>query len=90
MYHTYKTKNLCKHGDKTVCMKKARITLAASIERNFFAVKNMDPLVVLFHELYAKDIVEDQFPEGYAIPTFLNPFIGMMWIIGSRLMTFTQ
>jgi hypothetical protein len=94
--HSDLTVDLCKHGEKTILVKKASSTVSAHIEKQL-KVEVMDPIIEKYRMLYAQDLVqrvglnENHLPNALMFSVFLNPLFGLeQRIVGSGLLTAAQ
>ena len=95
--HMDRTKDLRKHGELSVLVKRAGATISDSILNNYVKVEEMDPLLEQYCDTYSKDLAKrlavdsENLPDSLALPTLLNPMFGSKHtIIGSGLMTEKQ
>ncbi len=94
--HSDLTVDLCRHGEKTVLVKKASSTVSAHLEKRF-KIEVMDPMIEKYRMLDAQDLAqcvglnENYLPNALMFSILLNPLFGLeQRIVGSGLLTEEQ
>ena len=92
-----RTIELCARGEKTILVNVGGSELDSDKELDYLEVVDMDPLVQIFCEVYAEDLVERigldrrKLPVALGVATLLNPMFGLKSnVVGSGLMTHAQ
>ncbi len=95
--HMDRTVDLCRHGDKTILVKKEGAQIDPDEERNYVRVETMHPCIVKYWSLYADDLSqrlglnETRLKPEFTFSVLLNPLYGLeKRITGAGLLTTTQ
>ncbi len=88
--------DLCKHGDKTILVKKEGVQIDPEVERNYVRVETTHPSIAKYQSLYADDLSqrlglnETRLKPELTLSVLLNALYGLQKRnVGARLLTAT-